>query len=663
MLPSKFKHYSDFIASVLSKINTLCKPNPKYTPLQAEQETNQKRNKIVFYFHIGFFCLLWLDFFIQGTPFMDTFLRCFLPIVISSSVILSCKYHPAIYQIPYTMCSASFGLTALTEEKSIFTALAVAPLVPVANFLCIGSIWHALFQGILQVIYLNTIYYDEMIKSFGKLSAKESAAAFRDALSLAFIIYGLVFSLTNYFMKEAYIKVSNIEKKKLEVENQKTFLLSFSHELRNLINSLVGNVKLASLENSLTDQTKELLRTSEVCGELLLHLVNNILDTGKVEIGELEINPKPSKIHETFEKIWGICSELIKQRELYGSMKIAKNVPKALLFDHYRLTQVFLNLVTNATKYTEKGSIKINVQWIDNHEEVNERCFKPYPFSQETDDQDEGIFEKEQSFMSFNQNYLTLTAQNKLISNDSLNPLQSECNKGILKITITDTGCGMNKQQMVQLFQKFTQVNTDPSRRMLGTGLGLFISKQICEAMNGEVRVYSKVNAGSCFTFCLPMDKVKDKTERYVDSVMLKNTIKAKHLKVMIVDDIAFNHTILAHFFEMLGVQVVDIAVNGLEAYEKYVHRCENGSQPDIITMDIEMPVMNGKESSSRIREFEKLKGLTPCFLTMVSGNCTESEIKDCLNKYGQVRADDFLKKPVSLNELLRTLSHHFIQE
>ena len=117
----------------------------------------------------------------------------------------------------------------------------------------------------------------------------------------------LIFGI-QYDIRKAHQETEAERLKKTELERQKTFLLSFSYETRNLINTMIGSVQLSLLEN-LPQKVRDLLRNSEICGELLLHLVNNILDTGKVEIGELEVNPTTKVVSETLEKVWSICSQ------------------------------------------------------------------------------------------------------------------------------------------------------------------------------------------------------------------------------------------------------------------------------------------------------------------------------------------------------------------
>jgi len=118
----------------------------------------------------------------------------------------------------------------------------------------------------------------------------------------------------------------------------------------------------------------------------------------------------------------------------------------------------------------------------------------------------------------------------------------------------------------------------------------------------------------------------------------------------------------LRNFFDKLDIEVTDIAVNGLEAIQKYTRQVGRGCRPQIVTMDLDMPIMDGKEAATKIRAIETEKGLKPCILLIVSGNCTDSEIKECMDKTGPIRANGFLKKPVNIEDLTRAIGSSFDQ-
>ena len=317
--------------------------------------------------------------------------------------------------------------------------------------------------------------------------------------------------------------------------------------------------------------------------------------------------------------------------------------------DHYRINQILLNIVGNSVKFTEKGSIKITVDFQEK-DRVDENCFYPYPFSDE-----EGIFEKEQNILSYTENYdiFGLRPSSKSL-NKCTPPIQR--NKGILKITVIDSGIGMNSTDLSKLFQKFTQVS-ETSRRKLGTGLGLFITKQLCQKMGGDVRAFSKKEKGSAFIICIPVEVVQDQMPIRVSPEAIQTTLMRKNFKALVVDDVQDNIAVLSTYFSKIAIGIADSANDGLSAFKKYVSLVEKGQQPKIVTMDIYMPNGDGKTAARKIREFERVFNLPNCLLIMVSGNCSDSEINECLNKDGEIRADAFLKKPVSFEELVNVIA------
>jgi len=204
------------------------------------------------------------------------------------------------------------------------------------------------------------------------------------------------------------------------------------------------------------------------------------------------------------------------------------------------------------------------------------------------------------------------------------------------------------------------QVTSDPSKKKLGTGLGLYITKELCNRMDGDIRVFSKLGSGSAFCVCLPVQPEKRENDLLLDRDLIRRLALQKNLKAMIVDDEQFNHIILREYLNKLGVEVVELAENGLIAYNKYESRIKAKNRPDfidIVTMDLNMPVMDGKTSAQKIREIELRYNLGPCLLIIVSANCIESEISYCTNKDGSIRANAFLKKPATLDEMSRIIS------
>ena len=417
--------------SISTLLDRLCKPNPLSIPNKIEHEVTYKRNKAIFIGKTIMLTLCLLEMTLCEDRFVINLLRCSSCVTIMSFVILACRYNPQVFNIFYSVCCILHGPTMIASgQEGIHVGFIGAIAIPICVYLFTGSIWHFLFQTIGQMIYLNTFYQSLMIETVAAKGPEAFTAALTSVFNLNIVVQMVFVILNEHFIRQAYKRVVIAEKERDEIERQKTFLLGFSHELRNLVNSLSGNIKLASLEN-LTTKAKEFLTNADVCSELLLHLISNILDTGKAEIGDLDITPAPVRTYDCLEKTWRICTELIRRKALRGHINIRKDLPKLVMVDQHRLDQIMLNLVDNATKFTNSGRVEISVEWLSNTGIVSDKTFEPYPFSE--DDQDEGLFEKAQSMAHFNS--LTLTTNFGVLSGNFV-PKTNHVTKGVIKIVV-----------------------------------------------------------------------------------------------------------------------------------------------------------------------------------------------------------------------------------
>ena len=353
-----------------------------------------------------------------------------------------------------------------------------------------------------QSIFFLTFYKSAIIEMLKDKSPEDFAEALV-ALALLVNIFQCVLLIANHqLFKKSQAEVFEISKREIILTHQKKLFLTFSHEVRNPLNALISNVKLA-LNEKLPATFETYLNTANACAEILLQLVNNILDKAKSEVEKLEVAPQSTEIHKDLQKIWEICSTIIKCKNLSGKMQISPKMPKIMKVDMHRLNQMILNLIVNATKFTEQGSIHLTLDWISGLTHVTERCFEPQPY----DDENEGIFEKDINLCSIVRTptpstlcSLRETHRESMGSDNSL-----PTSRGILKVIVRDTGSGIEEKTLDSLFKEFSQGNEDQNKKKIGTGLGLYITKEICENMNGEIRVYSKVGIGSTFIFCVPV--------------------------------------------------------------------------------------------------------------------------------------------------------------
>ena len=408
-----------------------------------------------------------------------------LSIGIVLGIILLSKNYTKQLHFSYFIISCIYGpLVAWLSDEGLGWSLVTIYISPtLINLVTMNSNYHIL-ASLFQIGVLNFFYKGRLVEALYRTQIERYADNFIKLSSFStLVIVILILIITNNLQRsQAMISETTVMQK--EYERQKQFLMSFSHELRNPINSLMGNLQLALMENA-SLKVKELLDTAKLCGELLLHLVNNILDRGKLELGGLEINMVNLNLYESLDRIWTICSETIKRKNLQGYLKVSKSIPEFMKMDHHRLMQILLNLVSNSVKFTESGTIMVSIYWLQDRTEVTEDCFYPFPY----DDENEGVFEKDEATAGLlrKSGFHILSLEKKHLKRPHKVRL-ARTNNGILKIVVKDTGCGIQEQQLNSIFKVTTQ--SENQHRNLGSGLGLSITGQICQKM--------KIGRASC---------------------------------------------------------------------------------------------------------------------------------------------------------------------
>jgi CheY-like chemotaxis protein len=228
-------------------------------------------------------------------------------------------------------------------------------------------------------------------------------------------------------------------------------------------------------------------------------------------------------------------------------------------------------------------------------------------------------------------------------------PVLDYVGPGSLVFEIIDSGPGVSEEDQKNLFQKFAQVTSNQQKSMLGTGLGLWITKKICEKMNATIDVSSKLGVGTSFSVKINTEvRLKPTTE----VLALRKKSSFRRVKAMIVDDSPFNVEIISAYFKTMNINIVHAASNGLDAVEFYEKSLQDNILIPVITMDLEMPVMNGREACQEIRKLEKEYNAPAAMIIVISGNSIETEIKNCLDPRGDIRADHFLRKPIKKYDL-----------
>ena len=648
----------NIIATFVSKI---CEPSPQATQNSVDHILLFKRNKtsfrILFITLIGQFIPS-----LAGLPWSVNSLFISWRIFTLMSFLLLCRSYTIWFNLTFTI-AASLGpaLFLFIEKGVVFPCFAFCTIIPVFVLLITNNTFLMLFTGLAQVITYFTIFQDLLREALFTMDVETILRKLLISSIAGIVIIMLVFGFIIKEMNKTARELANANKAaEAALEQQKTFVFSFSHELRNPLNSLLGNLQLI-LMSSISPQTREMVKTSQICAELLLQLVNNILDVGKCDIGKLEVSLVPTKVHDLFERIWAISNNLVSRKELRNYIKIEERVPSVLMLDSHRVNQMMMNLLGNAIKFTDNGSITVTVQWLESSL-ICEELFQPYPY--DDDETSEGILEKDENLLMLrtvksssshhlDDCYLLTKEASRFKIKNEICP--TEAKEGALKIIVRDTGCGMDQAALSKLFQRFSQVSNDVHKRQLGTGLGLYITKEVARKMNGDIRVYSKNGVGTTFILIIPTMSVVDYNQmspsRLSSSII--EELKQKKLNVLIADDSPFNITMICNYFGKIGAHVADTANNGLEAYSKYKKSTEAGTIVDVVTLDIDMPKMNGKTACQKIREYEIQKGISPATIILISGNYDDQQLKESLSNNDERKADRFLRKPLSFEDLL----------
>ena len=505
--------------------------------------------------YIGYICITLLQLLLVRTKKFNLSIACFM-VYAFLAVYMSSRRDEEMPKVVAVVMTSHNLLFLMADNTHLYLAIMFGLGAYIQKrfdglFACIeegniAKIEYAMidFYHVWPIAYLaNQLYYWNLIKTY-QYVVNEKKEVHNDLVKSN--------KRLNKKLAEALdlLEKTNVESKEAS-QARELFLASVSHELRNPINAMVGNIELLLLE-TINPKWQQMLDTCKMCGVVLLGLVNNVLDVAKINANKLELNYLPDNFHAVLERVWAVSAMNISQKELKGTLHISKDVPKYLEIDSHRIARILLNLLDNSCKFTSQGFIKVVVSWHNAVKDIErltephqdylnllsknqgpeyEGCDIPgeldierYISSQHLNTQGEEMSTSEKYrreeihvrqfapkifYDLSSQKFFTLSlAENKVQIPVHPRHLINKKTEGLIKIEIIDSGCGISQASLLSLFRPFSQGDSFITRQFEGTGLGLYINQEIINKMQGHIHVNSTEGIGTNFCIILPATTV-----------------------------------------------------------------------------------------------------------------------------------------------------------
>ncbi|HPS62396.1 MAG TPA: PAS domain S-box protein [Bacteroidales bacterium] len=396
---------------------------------------------------------------------------------------------------------------------------------------------------------------------------------------------GISVDITGQKALEEELKVAR-RKAEESSRAKEAFLAHMSHEIRTPLNAILGMIREISREPMTAKQHFQ-IQNAGLASQHLLSIVNDVLDLTKIESGQMSLENTAFSLQSVINSAVSILTPGAEDKNLKLHKRIAPELSPAYLGDANRIKQILLNLLTNAIKFTEKGEVSV------------ECTFTP-----------------------------------------------STEGRHRIQLSVTDTGIGMDEDFLSHLFDKFSQGDPTTARKYGGTGLGMAITRELVQLMNGTVQVTSRKGAGSRFEILLELEPVAEGPADIQST--LENFNELEKTEVLLVEDNSLSRLVAHNALSHYGISVTE-AVNGAEAVEILKEK-----RFDLILMDLQMPVMDGLTATACIRKELKLD--TP--VIALTANAFKAELDRCIAS----GMNDYITKPFEESALLGTIYRHVRQ-